>query len=54
MENVYTCSCGNQTWMVLENSVRCTACNEVFTVAVPPVVEFNHMVLNEVLETEEA
>lgn len=54
MADKYTCSCGNQTWQILETAVRCTACGTEF-VAPPhmPVAAFNHMVtleLEEVLE----
>lgn len=54
MADMYTCSCGNQTWQILETAVRCTACGTEF-VAPPhiPVAAFNHMVtleLEEVLE----
>ncbi len=54
MENVYTCSCGNQTWLVLEQAVLCTKCNEKFPLQLMPVVEFNHKVLEEVQEAEES
>lgn len=54
MENVYTCTCGNQTWIVLDNAVRCTACNAVFPIRNTPVTEFNHELLTEIEEMEEA
>jgi hypothetical protein len=54
MENVYTCTCGNQNWIVLDNAVRCTACNAVFTTRNTPVAEFNHAILEELEELEEA
>ena len=53
MADVYTCSCGNQTWQILESAVRCTACATEFVAPHMPVAEFNHMVtleLEEVLE----
>ena len=53
MENAYTCTCGNQTWFVLEQAVRCSACNERFAVQLTPVDEFNHTVLEEVVEADE-
>ncbi len=53
MENAYTCSCGNQTWLVLEQAVQCIACNEIFPVQLMPVPEFNHKVLEEVVEAED-
>ena len=54
MENVYTCSCGNETWVILDNAVRCTACKMVFAVPLTPVKDFNHLVSEEVQELEEA
>jgi hypothetical protein len=54
MENVYTCSCGNQTWLVLEQAILCTKCNEKFPLQLMAVAEFNHLVLEEVKEAEEA
>lgn len=54
MENVYTCTCGNQTFIVLDNAVRCTACNTVFATKNTPVAEFNHQVTEELEELEEA
>ncbi len=53
MENVYTCSCGNQTWLILETAVRCQACNREFTTEHTPVTQFNHAVLEEIEELEE-
>jgi hypothetical protein len=54
MEPLYTCSCGNQTWVILDNAVRCTACNERYEVVLTPVQEFNRMVAEEIQELEEA
>ncbi|MFB3917013.1 MAG: hypothetical protein ACE14M_09795 [Terriglobales bacterium] len=54
MENVYTCSCGNQTWIVLEGAVRCTVCHSDFRAQMESVKDFNHKVLEEIEETEEA
>lgn len=51
---LYTCSCGNQTWQVGENGVRCTSCNAVFNAQFTPVREFNEMVTKGVREAEEA
>jgi len=51
--DMYTCSCGNQTWQILETAVRCTACGTEFVAPHMPVAAFNHMVtleLEEVLE----
>jgi len=53
MADVYTCSCGNQTWRILENAVRCTACATDFVAAHMPVAEFNHMVTEELEEVLE-
>ncbi len=53
MENAYTCSCGHQTWLVLEQAVVCTTCNEKFPVQIMPVAEFNRLVLEEVSEAEQ-
>ena len=53
MADVYTCSCGSQTWQILETAVRCTACGTEFVAPHMPVASFNHMVtleLEEVLE----
>ena len=53
MTDVYTCSCGNQTWQIFETGVRCTVCGTEFVAQHMPVPEFNHMVseeLEEVLE----
>ena len=54
MENVYTCKCGNQTWIVRDTGVRCTACEAEFVAQVTPVKEFNHKVAEEIEELEEA
>ena len=54
MDNVYTCSCGNQTWVISDNAVRCTACNAQFVTPLTPVAEFNHKVTEELMELEEA
>jgi hypothetical protein len=53
-ENVYTCTCGNQTWTILENQVQCTACDAVYDCLHTPVKDFNHMVTEEIEELEEA
>ena len=54
MENVYTCTCGNQTWIISNTGVRCTACKEEFVTQVTPVKEFNSKVAEEVAELEES
>lgn len=54
MENVYTCSCGNQTWIILENRVQCLACKETFDCQHTSVKDFNHMIAEEIEELEDA
>lgn len=54
MDNVYTCTCGNQTWIIFDNAVRCTVCTTQFTVQNTPVTEFNHSVTEQLEELEEA
>jgi len=53
MADVYTCSCGNQTWQIFETGVRCTACATDFVAPHMPVSEFNHMVTQELEEVLE-
>jgi len=53
MADVYTCSCGNQTWQILETGVRCTACATEFVAQHMAVSEFNHMVAEELEEVLE-
>jgi len=53
MADVYTCSCGNQTWQILETGVRCVACGAEFVAQHTPVSEFNHMVTEELEEVLE-
>jgi len=53
MADMYTCSCGNQTWQVLEAAVRCTACGTEIVAPHMPVAEFNHMVTQELEEVLE-
>ena len=50
MNNLYTCSCGNQTWQIFESGVRCTACQSEFASQHLPVTEFNHQVTQEMEE----
>lgn len=54
MENVYTCSCGSQTWIVMDDGVRCTACNQLFDAPHLPVRNFNRIVAEELREEEES
>jgi hypothetical protein len=53
MADVYTCSCGNQTWQILETGVRCVMCGTDFVAQHLPVSEFNHMVTEELEEVLE-
>jgi hypothetical protein len=39
--------------LVLEQAVACTACNANFRLQLMPVAEFNHKVLEEVVEGED-
>lgn len=50
MTDLYTCSCGNQTWQIFETGVRCIACEAEFPVLHTPVTEFNHSVTKELEE----
>jgi hypothetical protein len=51
MADVYTCACGNQTWMISDTGVRCTTCKTEYVTQHTPVEEFNHTVTEE-LEDE--
>lgn len=42
MADLYTCSCGSQTWQIFDTGVRCTACQTEFVAQHMPVAEFNH------------
>jgi hypothetical protein len=53
MADLYTCSCGNQTWKIFDTGVRCTACNTEYPVQHTPVGEFNHAVTEELEEALE-
>jgi hypothetical protein len=53
MADVYTCSCGNQTWQIIETGVRCTVCGTEFVAQHMAVSEFNHMVTEELEEVLE-
>ncbi len=54
MDNVYTCTCGSQTWNVLGTVIRCTACNTEFANQGMTASEFNEVVLTDAIESEEA
>jgi hypothetical protein len=44
MADLYTCSCGNQTWEISDTGVRCTACQAEYVTRHTPVAEFNSVV----------
>jgi hypothetical protein len=50
MADLYTCSCGNQTWEIFNMGVRCTACQTEYVAAHTPVAEFNSAVTEEMEE----
>ena len=50
MADLYTCSCGNQTWQIFDSGVRCTACKTEFITRHAPVSEFNHEINEELVE----
>jgi hypothetical protein len=50
MADLYTCSCGNQTWEILDTGVRCTACETEYVTLHTPVSEFNSAVTQEMEE----
>jgi len=53
MADLFTCSCGNQTWEIYDPGVRCTACKTEFVTLHAPVAEFNHAVTEELEEALE-
>jgi hypothetical protein len=54
MADLYTCSCGNQTWEVFDTGVRCTACKTEYVTQHTSVTEFNRAVTQEIaLEMEQ-
>lgn len=50
MADLYTCSCGNQTWEILDMFVRCTACQAQYVTPHASVAEFNFAVTREMEE----
>ena len=50
MADLYTCSCGNQTWEILDTVVRCTACETEYVTLHTSVSEFNSTVTKEMEE----
>ena len=53
MADLYTCSCGNQSWQIFDTGVRCTACKTEYPAQHTPVGEFNHAVTEELEEALE-
>jgi len=53
MADLYTCTCGNQTWQIFDIGVRCTKCNTEYPVQHMPVKEFNHSLTEELEEALE-
>jgi hypothetical protein len=54
MADRYICICGNQTWEIFDTGVRCTVCKKEYIAQHTPVEEFNHIVMAELEEAEEA
>lgn len=54
MQDFYTCNCGNQTWIIMENQVQCTGCEAKYGSLHTPVKDFNRMIAEEIKELEEA
>jgi len=50
MTDLYTCSCGNQTWQIFDTGVRCMACKTEYVAQHTSVAEFNHTVTEELEE----
>lgn len=50
MADLYTRSCGNQTWEIFETGVRCTACKTEYVTQHMSVAEFNHLITQEMEE----
>ncbi len=50
MTELYTCSCGNQTWEIFDMGVRCTACQAEYLTRHEPVAEFNREITQEMEE----
>ena len=54
MPILYTCTCGNQTWIVFDDVVRCTMCHKDYDVQNTPVFDFNAKAAKELEEHEAA
>jgi len=50
MTDLYTCSCGNQTWEIFDTGVHCTACQTEYLTQHTPVAEFNHEITQQMEE----
>jgi hypothetical protein len=50
MSDLYTCSCGNQTWKISDTGVCCTTCQTEYVTFHTPVAEFNSAVTEEMEE----
>jgi hypothetical protein len=50
MADLYTCSCGNQTWEIFDTGVRCTTCQAEYVTPHTPVAEFNSAIAQEMEE----
>jgi hypothetical protein len=50
MADLYTCSCGSQTWEIFDTGVRCTGCEAEYVTPHGPVSEFNSAVTHELEE----
>jgi hypothetical protein len=50
MPDLYTCSCGSQTWQISDTGVRCTVCQTEYVTPHTPVAEFNSTVTQEMEE----
>jgi len=50
MADLYTCSCGSQTWEIFDTGVRCTACQAEYVAPHMPVAEFNSAITQELEE----
>jgi hypothetical protein len=53
MNDLYTCSCGNQIWQIFDTGVRCMACQTEFVTQHMPVAEFNHAATQQMEEEME-
>ena len=48
MEEVYTCKCGNQSWVIYSGKIECNKCGIVHWIKMPfPANEFNNQLEKE-------